>query len=505
MRSRRLPGPVDRAARAVAKRSIERVARRLLPHRRDLPMSLWGLARDPTDALTLRGLVLGDLLRRWGSPLHVVDATRLAENATRFQAVPQGAKRGCEVHCSYKTNPVPGVLRMLHALGLGAEVVSPYELWLALRIGVHPTAIIYNGPAKSADATTLALQREVGLINVNSRTEIAPLAALARRLGKRPTIGIRVVPPGAVAGQFGERIDNGAALAAFREALQYPELRVVAMHSHYNREIVSEGQLDAFLTTLLEFSDELRARLGLGLEVLDIGGSLACPTVSRLSWQTRRLATTLGCEPAPRPPQSVLSIDSYVERIVSRVERHFATTTQPPPRIVVEPGRALMSNAQMLLCRVAAIRDVDESGMTWAVLDAGLHAAEPMGSEFHQLYPLAPRRGSSPRLYRLSGPSCMLSDQVCAAWKLPELAVGDGIAIMDTGAYFVPYASCFSFPRPGIVAVGHGTERILRRRETFADLVALDVDDTRDIDETATFENQHATCPEGECEVAQAS
>jgi diaminopimelate decarboxylase len=482
----------------VAKRSIERVARRLAPHRRDLPMSTWGLAQDAKGALMLHRVGLEGLLRRWGSPLHVVDAVRLAENAARLQAVPRGATRGCDVFCSYKTNPVPGVLRILHAQGLGAEVVSPYELWLAMRLGVDPSSIIFNGPAKSADATTLALQQDVGLINVNSRTELAPLAALARRLGKRPTIGIRVVPPGGVAGQFGERIDNGAALAAFREALRYPELRVAAIHSHYGREIVSQSQLDGFLSALLDFSDELWERLFLRIETLDIGGSLACPTVSPLSWPARRMATTLGCEPAPRNPESVLSIDSYVERIVSRVERHYAEGLRQMPRIVIEPGRALMSNTQMLLCRVIAIRDVDDAGITGAVLDAGLHVAEPMGSEFHQLYPLAPRRRSARRLYRLSGPSCMLSDQVCAAWRLPELAVGDGIAIMDTGAYFVPLASCFSYPRAGVVAVDQAGERALRRPETFHDLIALDVD------ETGTFDIVPERRPESEPKIAQA-
>jgi diaminopimelate decarboxylase len=316
----------------------------------------------------------------------------------------------------------------------------------------------------------------VGLININARGDIGPLATLARRLGRRPAVGIRVVTPGAVAGQFGERIDTGAALAAFEEALRFPELRVVAVHSHYGAEIASQGQLDAFLSHLLAFSDELRARLGLEIQILDVGGNLACPTVSRLPWLARRLATTFGCEPPPRAPEAVLSIDAYVESTVRRVESHFAASGHRPPRIFVEPGRALMSNAQMLLCRVTAIRDVDASGMIGAVLDAGLHVAEPMGSEFHQLFPLTPREGAPLRLYRLSGPSCMLSDQVCAAWTLPQLAVGDGLAIMDTGAYFVPFASCFSFPRPGIVALSHAGEQVLRRAETFEDLIALDGD-----------------------------
>ena len=406
--------------------------------------------------------------------MHLVDADTLALNGARFIACPPGAKRGCEVFCSYKTNPVPGILEFLHARGLGAEVVSEYELWLALRLGVHPRAIVYNGPSKSEESLVSALRSGIGLINLNSRSEIEQLALLARKVGRRPNVGIRVVVPGALGGQLGERIDTGAALDSFREALRSEDLHVVALHSHFNGEIVSPSQLDAYLSALLSFADELHERLGLNLRIFDVGGNLTCATVSRLSLQARRLAVTLGCEPRLRRPDSVLSIDDYVRRVVARVESHFAERHWPTPRIFVEPGRALTSNAQMLLCQVIDVRDADEMGLRWAVVDAGIHIAEPLGTEWHQLLPICPRPGASPHLYRLTGPSCMVSDQLYPAWTLPELAPGDGLAVMDTGAYFVASSTPFSFPRPAIVMLDRGRERELRCAETFDDLVALD-------------------------------
>jgi diaminopimelate decarboxylase len=108
------------------------------------------------------------------------------------------------------------------------------------------------------------------------------------------------------------------------------------------------------------------------------------------------------------------------------------------------------------------------------VLDAGVHIAEPLVNEWHQLFPIGPSSGAKPSLYRLTGPSCMISDQLFAAWTLPELAPGDGLAVMDTGAYFVACSNPFSFPRPAIVMLDRGRERELRRAERFEDLVALD-------------------------------
>jgi diaminopimelate decarboxylase len=446
---------------------------RVVPRRQDLPLATWDLARDGTQALSRAGVPLSGLLDRWGSPLQVVDERKLLANADDFLARPAGATQGCEVFYSYKTNPIPEVLRRLHAHGVGAEVASGFELWLALRLGVDPASIVFGGPARSDEATELALRRGVGLVNLNTRTEIAPLAAVARRLGVKVRVGIRVVVPGFEGGQFGERIDSGAALQAFREALACPELDVAGVHAHANTRLDSAAALDTLVSGLLSFCDELRARLGLHVRILDFGGNLACPTVVPLSPRVRRLAIACGCEPETPQLDRSLSISAYVQRIVQRVEAHFGQSGREPPRIFLEPGRAMTSNAQMLLCRVLSIRD-DANGFAWAVLDAGINVAEALRSEVHQLLPLAPRPGARERLYRLSGPSCTLGDLLYPAWRLPELAVGDTVAVMDSGAYFVPYSTCFSFPRPGVVLLTRGRAEIIRRRETYDDLVALD-------------------------------
>jgi len=123
--------------------------------------------------------------------------------------------------------------------------------------------------------------------------------------------------------------------------------------------------------------------------------------------------------------------------------------------------------------------DPDPAGLTWAVLDAGINAAEGVRNEIHGLLPLVPRAGER-RTYRLTGPSCTLGDLLYPACSLPPLEPGDGLAIMDTGAYFVPYGTCFSFPRPAIVMIDGGRERLLRRFETFDDMVALEASERRD-------------------------
>jgi diaminopimelate decarboxylase len=247
----------------------------------------------------------------------------------------------------------------------------------------------------------------------------------------------------------------------------------VGLHSHVNGELATTAALEAFVTPMLAFTDQLRRELGLELEVLDFGGNLACPTVARLPERAHRLAVTLGREPDPRPLESVLSIEDYLERLIGQVERHATARGVARPRIFLEPGRAMTGDTMMLLTRVLSVRGRDEAGATWAILDAGINVAEPVPHEYHHLLAVAPR-GVETRRYRLTGPSCTMGDLLYPAWELPELAAGDALAIMDTGAYFVPLSTCFSFARPAIVSVHDGQVEELRRAETFEDLVARD-------------------------------
>ncbi len=454
-----------------ARRALRPLAARLVPHGRAPPLSTWALSRDGDGQLRLRGHVLREVLERFGSPVHVVDVKKLDENVARFGSAPAGAAR-CEVYYSYKTNPVPAVLAALHARGVGAEVVSAYELWLALRLGVPPGRIVFNGPGKTAESIDRAVSAGVGLINVNCRAELCAVAQAARAAGRTARVGVRVVVPGAAGGQFGERIDDGAALRAYEHALRQPALEVVGLHTHLNGSLESVSQLDVLLEGVLDFAVLLKRKLGLSLEVLDLGGNLGCPTVSHRTRAGSRLARALGRD--EEGAHSLLDVEEYVAHVGWRVAEHFDARGETWPRVFVEPGRAMTSNAQVLLSSALEVREPDHAGVTWAVLDAGINVAEALRAEHHFVFPLLERSGEPAAVHRLVGPSCSLGDLLVPACELPPLRVGDAVAIMDTGAYFVPYSTCFSFPRPAVVMLEGDRLTVGRRAETFEDLVALD-------------------------------
>ena len=462
--------------RYTAKRLLKTVLRRALaaspPDVQPPPPEHWGLSRTTSGALALDGIVLHDLGRERGFPLHIVNAARLRDNARRFQAIPAGHTAGCEVFYSYKTNPVPGVLRELHALGIGAEVISHYELWLAQQLGVPASGIVFNGPAKSDASIRDAIAAGIQVLNINHREEIDVVARIAQELGRKPRVGIRITVGEGWTAQFGIPVAGGRALAAFEYALRLPSIEVVGLHAHRGGMIRSADEVVSFVTPVLAFADQLQERLGLSLEVLNFGGSLGSPTVRPLSARDLRLNRTFHRDLPPADPASALAIDRYVQLLVGTVEDFYARRGRPRPRIFVEPGRAMTGDAQMLLASVLGTKR--EESTTFAILDAGINIAESCRSEYHQL--LSANRGDQPpaEIHTLVGPICTPGDTLYWAARTPKLEPGDSVLIMDAGAYFIPFSTSFSFPRPAVVIVDGGLVRQLRRGERFEDLVAYD-------------------------------
>jgi diaminopimelate decarboxylase len=364
------------------------------------------------------------------------------------------------------------VLKELHALGLGAEVISHYELWLARQLGVAPDRIVFNGPAKSDASIREAIDAGIQILNINHREEIAVVSRISQELGRRVRVGVRVTAGEGWKGQFGVPIEGGHALAAYEEALRSPSLDVVGIHAHRGGMIRAKEELTSLAGAVLTFVNELYDRFDLSLEILNFGGSLGTPTVDALTVKELRLSRAFHRDLTAPDPAAALSIDGYLLHLVGLVEDFFSSLGRPRPRVFVEPGRSITGDAQMLLASV--LRTKAANGLTFAILDAGINLAESCRSEYHQLLSANHFDRPATSVYRVVGPICTPGDTLYWAARLPPLATGDAVLIMDSGAYFVPFATSFSFPQPAIVMIDLGQIRLLRRGERFEDLVAYD-------------------------------
>lgn len=443
------------------------------PRRVDLPLDCWGLSVGAAGHLQRAGLDLERLVREHGSPLHVVSAAALDRRAAEAMA-PWEDGTGCDVFYSYKTNPVPGVLARLHTFGVGAEVISPYELWLARRLGVPAERTIYNGPAKSAVSLREAVAAGLHLVNANSIGDVAAIAAAAREVGRRANLGLRISLPSMWGGQFGLPADSDQPVHAVRLALGDASVDLVGLHFHRGFGLRRRADLEGYVAEVLAYCDRLRKATGWYPRVLDIGGSLTTATVGSIPARDHRLNRAFASDLLPPDPRDHLGLAEASTVAAALVRSHAAALGLPAPTVVLEPGRGLTGDTQLLLTTVLDVKEV--RGQAYAVLDAGTNIAEPTSGEYHQLLSVSAPSAPTGRSYRLAGPICTPADVVYNNWRLPTLAPGHVLAIMDTGAYFVPFATSFSFPQPAIVLQDGTDITTLRRAETFDDLVDRDGD-----------------------------
>jgi diaminopimelate decarboxylase len=363
------------------------------------------------------------------------------------------------------------VLSLLREEGLGAEVISHYELWLARKLGFPPERIVYNGPVKSEESLREAVQSDILLLNLNHREELERVVRVARELGRRPRVGVRVTVGGGWSGQFGTPVAGGLARQVFAEARDSGVLDVVGLHAHRGGMLRSEADVTAFVTQALAFVDELREHLGVELQLLNLGGSLGSPSVRGLTEREVRLNRAFGMEIGAPDPAATLGIERHVSLVAELVAAHFAGRRNMP-RVLLEPGRSVTSDAQLLSTRVQSLKADGER--LYAILDAGINLAESCRSEYHQLFLASGSEGRPTKLHALAGPICTPGDTLHWGARLPALAPGDQLLVMDAGAYFVPFSTSFSFPRPAIVTVDDGRAELVRRAETFDDLLAFD-------------------------------
>jgi|SoiMethySBSTD1v2_1073268.scaffolds.fasta_scaffold75704_1 diaminopimelate decarboxylase len=464
-----------RAAKARARSFVrDHVGPRLAarrPKRVDLPYERWGLSVGSNGRLWSASVDLEELARTEGTPVHVALGEALDRRATESLA-PFRAGHGADIFYSYKTNPVPAVLERLHGNGVGAEVISPYELWLAFKLGVRPERIIYNGPAKSPDSLREAIRRGVLVINANSEHEAALVAEIAAEEQVVASLGLRVAIAQTWGGQFGIAAESEALFNAVESARSNSWVNLCGLHFHRGRTIRDAGAWEYYVRAALAFCAELHGRTGWHPAILDIGGSLACASVSNPEKVEFRLNRAYGSDLLPPDTAACVSIGEASEIASRLLDQHVQETGVERPLLVQEPGRAMTSDTQFLLTTVIDVKR--DSTLPFAILDAGINVAEPVRGEFHQLFSVSDPTGPAEQSYRLAGPICTPADVLYNNWRLPELRPGHVLAIMDSGAYFVPFSTTFSFPAAAVVLQDSTGVFPVRRRKTFDALVSDD-------------------------------
>jgi diaminopimelate decarboxylase len=433
---------------------------------------LWNISSGQNGHLIIQHCDFDSLAKQYGTPLFVVDKARLKKNYTDFYNSFHQRYPHVEVSYSYKTNPLPGVLKVLHEFGAGAEVVSPFELWLALRLNVPPSEIIYNGPAKTEESLKLAISNNIKLINLDGPSEIDAISRLVKKCGHKQNIGIRVITSIGWRTKFGFSIKTGAAFKAFKNLKEVQNIELCGLHVHLG----TIEKIDVYLQAIgdvLDLSKRLQKELGISIKYFDFGGGFPVRTTRTYSKMDHQFFNKGLPARATKEPTSP-SINDYSQAIIELFKNYFSSENDNMPTVILEPGRSITCTAQSLLLKVLEIKPL-ENGIITAILDGGKNVASPLRVEYHEIFHASKMNETMDSKYKLFGPTCNPADIVCPVKRLPALRRGDILAIMDAGAYWVGTQSNFCFPRAPAIMIENGHHELIRKSESFEHMVALDL------------------------------
>jgi diaminopimelate decarboxylase len=435
----------------------------------------WGFARNAADHLVVGGCDVVELSQQYGTPLHVVDEDALRRAARGFRRSFGAALGEIDVFYSYKTNCIPGVLRILHEEGIGAESISTYETWLALRLGLPGDRILLNGVNKPSEGLALAVAHGLRGIHIDSLEEVPRLAAVLGDAAGPVRVGVRVATGAGWKAQFGVEIESGEALEVYRRLAELPGVVLSGIHVHLGTSVESPAVYQHAAEKMLDLRGEVARTTGSALEYLDLGGGLPVPTVKEFSLRDSLLHKRLGLRATPPDPRRP-GWDAFAAVLASALEEGTRRTGLPAPKVYFEPGRALTSQAQVLLLGVGVVKERAD-GSRIAITDGGRSTnAAPLGNEYHEVLLANRLSASGARPHGVVGGLCTPGDWTFVRKDLPDLAPGDLLAVMDAGAYFTSFSNDFAFPRPAVVIACEGRARIARQRERFEYMVGMDED-----------------------------
>ncbi|MEU2201077.1 diaminopimelate decarboxylase [Isoptericola sp. NPDC019482] len=441
-----------------------------------------GVRRRDDGVVEVGGVGVDALAAEHGTPAYVLDEADFRARArgyrTAFATAFAEVGTGVDVYYAGKALLTVAVARWAREEGLRVDTASGGELAVALRAGVPGGEIGLHGNNKSDAEVLAALDAGVGRIIVDSLVEIERVAALAASRGLVAPVMVRVTT-GVHAGgheyistahedqKFGLSVNPGPdggeapAMRALLAAVARPELHLLGIHSHIGSQILDPAGFEAAARVVLRLRAELAERTGVLVDEVDLGGGYGI---------------------AYLPGEVPLDPDRIAKDVASAVAAVCAELGTPLPRISIEPGRAIVGPAGLTLYTVGTVKPVvldDGRVRTYVSVDGGMSDnIRPALYEAQYHAELVGRASTAePVLARVVGKHCESGDIVVHEGWLPgDVRAGDLLAVAATGAYGRSMASNYNLlTRPPVVAVEGGASRVLVRRETVDDLLALDL------------------------------
>ena len=423
--------------------------------------------------LVIGGNDLVKLKEEYGTPLYIIDIATVKDRCRSYKK--NFTFTDLEVDISYaaKAFICTAMCQLIDKEGLGIDVSTGGELFIALNSGFPAEKIYFHGNNKSYEEIKYGLESKVGHFMVDNFMELETLGGLCEKNKVRQKIMLRINPgikagtheyiqTGKIDSKFGFGLHNNAAVEAIKKVSQYKYLDLTGIHTHLGSQIFNLSCYSELVEVMIKFIRMIRDKLDISIKRINIGGGLGVQYI-----------------PEEKPPE-IEDLSKLVYEAVKKYEKKFDVRLD---KLHLEPGRSIIGKAGVTLYEVGGIKEID-GVKKYILVDGGMSDnIRPMLYQAKYDAYIANKMddgrntpASGKMHYSIVGKHCESGDVIIHDIKLPQVSSGDFIVVATTGAYCYALSSNYnSQPKSAVAAVENGDSWIWIKRQTYKDLVMKDV------------------------------
>lgn len=422
------------------------------------------------DKVYFGGVSIDHIAKEFKTPLFIFCEQRLIDNYKALEFAFKKNYPNTEIYYSIKTNYELQILKTLLKLKSNGEAASSLEVVIATKAGFNPSKLILDGPAWTDEEMEYCIKKGIKLFNVDSIDIMKRLNTVAKKLKKKVMVSFRIYPEIKVSllkgfienyiAKFGIPISD--AISAYRQAKQMSNVVPVAISTHIGSMITAPDSYEKTVDRLIDLASELKNQLNIDIDEINIGGGFGVQSLNYYSIQN----VILNKAGIARYSKAA-SIEEFGKRIATRFKKRLQHHGLPEIKLILEPGRFLVSDSGILLTRIISVKK------DWIFIDGGINLI-PESIFFIRrgfIIPSKIKKASSKK-YNIAGPTLNTADVLAVKQPLPELKVNDLVIVLDAGAYSLSRSNQFTMLRPDAIYINKNKKiKFLRKKEKPDDIL----------------------------------
>ena len=432
-------------------------------------MKMFGSMKNRDGILEIGGVSARELLKKYGSPLYVMDQELIEENLKRFKDNFKSDRFDTSIVYASKAFLCKGICKLVNRFGLDIDAVSGGELYLIHSSGMPMERVHMHGNNKSLEELEMCIDYGVGSIILDGKDEIEKLSRLCREKNKKMKVMLRInigidahtheyIKTAKHTSKFGISIFRNDFLSVVKRIVEDENFVFLGFHSHIGSQIFDSKAFLEEVDILIEKTKEISEKLGVTIPEINLGGGFGI-------YYTEE----------DRP----LELGKFMRDIISRIEHMIDVENYPLKKVSIEPGRSMVANAGTTLYTVGGTKDT-YGGIKYLFIDGGMtdNIRPALYQAKYKAVVANKLDETETEKVTIAGKCCESGDVLIKDIELPKCEIGDIIAVFSTGAYGYSMASNYNkVCRPAVVFVKDGKSALAIRRETYEDLVRLDGDE----------------------------